>query len=73
MNLILALYYIDAEADSNSLDKYNHSKSVRYTYSQASILGQKDSINYYYVHIQKVYRKLKKANIEYELIPLRCR
>lgn len=59
-----------SEADSNFLNTYNSmSKSVRYTYSQASILGQKVPLIVILAYHEGLQKVLKKADIKYELIP----
>ena len=70
-NLAIIIKNMVAEADGEFLDKYNAtSKSVRYTYSQASILGQKIPLVILCAYSEGLQKTLKKANIEYELIPL---
>lgn len=59
-----------SEADPEFLSTYTSmSKSVRYTYSQASILGQKIPLIVLCAYSEGLQKVLKKANIEYELIP----
>lgn len=70
-NLAIVVKNMLAEADSEFLSKYDStSKSVRYTYSQASILGQKIPLVILCAYSEGLQKTLKKANIEYDLIPL---
>lgn len=69
-NLAIIVKNMIAEADGEFLDKYNSaSKSVRYTYSQASILGQRIPLVILCAYSEGLQKTLKKANIEYELVP----
>lgn len=57
--------------DNNEFNgKYQQaSKSVRYTYSQASILGQKIPLIVMCAYSEGLQKVLNKAHIEYEIIP----
>ena len=69
-NLALIVKNMIAEADDTFISDYNSmSKSVRYTYSQASILGQKIPLVILCAYSEGLQKTLQKANIEYELIP----
>ena len=69
-NLAIIVKNMIAEADGGFIDKYNSmSQSVRYTYSQASILGQKIPLIILCAYSEGLQKVLKKANIEYDLIP----
>ena len=69
-NLAIVVKNMIAEADGEFIDKYNSmSKSVRYTYSQASILGQKIPLVILCAYSEGLEKVLKKANLEYEIIP----
>lgn len=70
---MLALFIVSllAEADGTFFDTFNSmTKSVRYTYSQASILGQKLPLIIMCAYSEGLQKVLKKAKIEYEIIPL---
>lgn len=68
-NLSIRVRDMIAEADGEFLNNYNSmSKSVRYTYSQASILGQKIPLILVCAYSEGLQKTLDKANIEYELI-----
>lgn len=57
-------------ADNTFMDTYNSmSKSVRYTYSQASILGNKLPLIIMLGYSEGLQKVLKKANIKYDIIP----
>ena len=59
-----------SEADDTFFDTYySKPQSVRYTYSQASILGQKIPLIIMCAYSEGLQKVLKKANVEYELIP----
>ena len=59
-----------SEADGEFFSTYDSmSKSVRYTYSQASILGQKIPLIIMCAYSEGLQKVLNKANVEYELIP----
>ena len=59
-----------SEADNTFYSAfYSKPQSVRYTYSQASILGQKIPLIIMCAYSEGLQKVLKKANIEYELIP----
>ena len=59
-----------SEADDTFFDTYRSmSESVRYTYSQASILGQKIPLIVLCAYSEGLQKVLKKANIEYDIIP----
>lgn len=70
-NLAAVVRNLISESESTFMDKYNAtSKSVRYTYSQASILSQKIPLIILCAYSEGLQKTLQKAQIEYELIPL---
>ena len=72
-SVMLALFIVSliSEADETFFDTFNSmSKSVRYTYSQASILGHKLPLIIMCAYSEGLQKVLKKANIEYDIIPL---
>ena len=63
-------YLLMGDGAYEFVDKYKSaSKSVRYTYSQASILGQKLPLIVMCAYSEGLIKVLNKAKIEYEIIP----
>ena len=60
-----------AIADNSFMNTFNSmSKSVRYTYSQASILGNRLPLIVMLAYSEGLQKVLKKANIKYDIIPM---
>lgn len=69
--LAMQIATIIALADKSFIDTFNSmSKSVRYTYSQASILGNKLPLIVMCAYSEGLQKVLKKANIKYDIIPM---
>lgn len=72
INISLSLWIANliSEADSSFISTFNSaSKSVRYTYSQASILGNRIPLIIMLAYSEGLQKVLKKANIKYDIIP----
>lgn len=69
-SLAYGIAVLMSDADPDFIKTYNSmSKSVRYTYSQASILGQKVPLIVICAYHEGLQKVLKKAGIKYELVP----
>lgn len=67
----MVMLLLSQDAGEDFVNKFNSaSKSVRYTYSQASILGQKLPLIIMCAYSEGLSKVLNKAKIEYDLIPL---